>query len=281
MHHLLALAVLSTLASQGLAGPIDINTNGILLSREALAEIPAYNISKRFDPKHHDEIGIGARDLLDHLNENYAHHNFVREASAPGNKTIRSYHIPNDLMDLAIRSFPLHKRHDNIVKKRELKKRSEPAPFGPLERHGLAKRSGGGDGSTSFIIKRVCGGGQRMKNEDFNAAVGIVCSQHNDYLRDFFASGAAEPPAYISFGPVALIDEQQIGDVTFSFGRDDSFPWVSVGYSCRRLTRLNNCAGEGITNGGSVITTSKNGYGSFYYAIIPGDVITGQPFNTG
>ncbi|RVD80838.1 uncharacterized protein DFL_008725 [Arthrobotrys flagrans] len=277
--HPLLLAVLSALASQALAGPLD---TGILLSRDALAEIPEYNVSKRHDPFHHEEIGITGRDLLNHLHENYSHRNFIREIkSTPDNKTFTAYEIPDDLMDIAIRSFPLRKRHANIVKmkKRALAKRSEPILFGPQDRRDLGKRSGT-EGLSNFKYESYCEGGKKVTNDVYLSAMNFFCLQHNDYLRDFLSSGGAQPPSYCRAGPYPLADGGE-GDFVFHYAKDEAFPWYNMAYTCKQLTQLVDCAQEGFTTGGTIHTISKVGNGNVRYAINPGDTSSGQPFDSG
>ncbi|KAK6536336.1 hypothetical protein TWF281_000575 [Arthrobotrys megalospora] len=225
---LIALAILAALVPQTLSSP---------LSNLQLADIPEYNVSRRHDPKHHEEIGIPGRDLLNHLHENYSHRKFIKKREKiPYNMTKVVYDIPDDLMDLAIRSYPLHKRHENVLKRRSLQKRviEEPAFIGPLK-------------------------AQHAKPL-FIAVVRFLCAEFNDYLRDMMVSGGPSTPNYMTCGPVNGPDGQQ-GDAILSHYRDKTFPPGNEYMTCTSLMELSNCAGGGNANGGQIGEISRTGDG--------------------
>ncbi|KAK6363110.1 hypothetical protein TWF730_000555 [Orbilia blumenaviensis] len=265
--HFLLLATLSALASRSVCSPT-------LLTREALAEIPEYDIARRHDTSHHEEIGVPTSALLDHLHENYSHRKFIRDVKTyPGNITATSYDIPDELMDLAIRSYPMHKRHANVLKKRasDLKKRADLSA--PLQKRG---------GVTNAHYERICGGpAYFITAAVLFQAVRFFCTQHNDYLRDFFVNGGSEPPAYTRFGPWALVDNKQ-ADMVFGFAHTQGFPWINMAFACTGLKDLQGCGGnQGQSTGGTIGAISRQGDGNYHYSLLIGDTSTAQPFDSG
>ncbi|KAK6509340.1 hypothetical protein TWF481_004093 [Arthrobotrys musiformis] len=282
--HLIPLVVLSALlASPVFSSPIKTNDDvKILLSREALAEIPHFNITKRHDPGHHREIGITPRGLLSHLHTNYAHRNFIRDVIVDdNNRTFTTYDIPDDLMDHAVSTYPLHKRHASIVKDRVLRKRAEiiPEPFGPLEKRELERRSS--VELSSVIITKLCNAGKKVVNDLYDGALGFFCVMHNEAIRFMIEGNGSGPSPYTSYGPWNYADGGE-GDMVFTYGKGQGFPWAWTAFTCKPiLGRLENCAGVGLADGGALSTQSKNGNGAFHYGVDIGDISKGQPFESG